>query len=237
MIVRTTGHGVTSDADVAKPPTALVNLDATIAADHSRMPWPNEALEGAFVRHDALDGPVRELLWSEIERRFHPQTDRVLSRGGISLSHDRDDVWQATLLQAYRMRGAYNSEAGSLSTWFGVIARDCTRKWRRRKHMQTRSTEEMDCLLSTSARASSTTQVEAQENLDKDLAPLEPLELTILRAFYLHGDKVDSIAEKLLRSRRAVEGILYRAKRKLRRRLRGESSLELPSSEPSELAI
>jgi RNA polymerase sigma-70 factor (ECF subfamily) len=151
---------------------------------------------------------------------------------------DASDVVQQTLLQAHgnraQFRGTTEAEwlawlrsilanilAGAARR-FGAEARDLGRERTLEADLE-QSSSRLEALFAADQTSPSEQVMRAEEllHLTRALASLAPDEQQVVELRHLKGMAVGDIARRIGRSRTAVAGLLFRALKKLRRRLQG----------------
>ena len=150
-----------------------------------------------------------------------------------------DDVLQQTFVQVARGIGGFElREQGTFRGWLRTIATNLLKDAEKRRRRERRARDIMPAAGQSSSLAalvdriatdSSTPSVRAQrkENLRclrAALASLPVDQREVLERYYLRDQSLEQIAEALARSKDAVRGICYRARKNLRA-IMGRSSL------------
>jgi RNA polymerase sigma-70 factor (ECF subfamily) len=149
---------------------------------------------------------------------------------------DASDIVQQALLQAHDNRAQFrggteaeylawlrailaNTLAGAARR-FGAEARDLGRERALEAHLE-QSSSRLEAMLVADQASPSEQAVRGEEvlNLTRALASLAPDEQQVVELRHLQGMAVGDIARQIGRTRTAVAGLLFRALKKLRKRL------------------
>lgn len=139
---------------------------------------------------------------------------------------DREDCFSEVTMQIWDKIGQFDEVRGSLKAWLTAVARNTALNYKRNsaRHRQTeRLTEkEVSPDLTPEERY---IQQEQRVKLQLALKSLNPNEQMLFYRKYYYLQSTAQIASELGMTERAVEGKLYRIKRKLRQMLGGEGNV------------
>lgn len=137
---------------------------------------------------------------------------------------DREDCLSEAAMQVWEKIGQFDGKRGSWNAWLTAIARNTAKNHVRRN---ARHGPPREIPPDTPAAGPTPEEAVMREELQKDivraLRGLSPGERLLFYRKYYYRQSTDQIASELGMSRRAVEGRLYRLKKKLRKLLGGEN--------------
>ena len=139
----------------------------------------------------------------------------------IDSPQDREDIAQETFINAYRNLHQL-SKPERLGSWLDRIAQNQCRDWMRKNRVQTVPIDEVDENLPNSDDSPEQNSVEAERRriIAQAIEALPQAERQIARAHYLEDASHDELVSRHDISYQSVSGRLFRAKRKLAKRLR-----------------
>ena len=139
----------------------------------------------------------------------------------ISNPQDREDIAQDTIINAYRSLHQL-SEPERFGSWLDTIAQNQCRDWMRRNRVQTVPIEDVEENLLNREDSPDQNFVEAEQRriIAQAIETLPLTERQIARAHYLEGASHDELVSRHGISYQSVSSRLFRAKRKLAKRLR-----------------
>ena len=139
----------------------------------------------------------------------------------IDNPQDREDIAQETFINAYRNLHQL-SKPEQLGSWLDSIAQNQCRDWMRKNRMQTIPIDEVEENLPNSDDSPEQSSVEAEQRriIAQAIEALPQAERQIARAHYLEDASHDELVSRHDISYQSVSGRLFRAKRKLAKRLR-----------------
>lgn len=145
---------------------------------------------------------------------------RYVVRGILRDERDTEECVSDIYLQVWAHFDQYNSEKGKLSTWLTAVSRNTALNRLKRKRADTETLDERD------GSAPSSEEVllrqERTRRLQEVVARLERGDRLLFYRKYYYLQSTAQIAAELGMTERAVEGRLYRLRRKLRDQLGGE---------------
>jgi RNA polymerase sigma-70 factor (ECF subfamily) len=175
-------------------------------------------LTDADLLHAARRGDAEA--WRTLYQRFLPAVWRR-AYALVSDVHVAEDITSETMLALLRDIHRLDTDAPKIAGWLGTVVR-CKAADYRRKAVRTRdrltfaAVPAVDC----TPGASPSAALEAAETREAVLSVLDELperQRTVLEWKYLDAFGVREIAERLGESEKAVEAVLYRARREFRR--------------------
>ena len=139
----------------------------------------------------------------------------------IDNPQDREDIAQETFINAFRNLHQL-SKPERLGSWLDRIAQNQCRDWMRKNRMQTVPIDEVDENLPNSDDSPEQNSMEAERRriIAQAIEALPQAERQIARAHYLEDASHDELVSRHDISYQSVSGRLFRAKRKLAKRLR-----------------
>ena len=139
----------------------------------------------------------------------------------IDSPQDREDIAQETFVNAYRNLHQL-SKPERLGSWLDRIAQNQCRDWMRKNRVQTVPIDEVEENLPDSDDSPEQSSVEAEQRriIAQAIETLPQAERQIARAHYLEDASHDELVSRHDISYQSVSGRLFRAKRKLAKRLR-----------------
>ena len=168
-----------------------------------------------------LDGD--ETAFSMLVKKYQ-RSVHALAWRKIGDFHIAEDITQETFLKAYQKLSTLK-EPQSFTSWLYVIAANCCKAWRRKKHLWTQPLETAGGVEMEKATYSgyisaenARTMAEAQrEVVKKLLAKLQESERTVITLYYLGGMTYEEISKFLGVSVAAIKNRLYRARNRLKK--------------------
>ena len=141
--------------------------------------------------------------------------------GFIDNPQDREDIAQETIINAYRNLHQL-SKPERFGSWLDTIAQNQCRDWMRRNRVQTVPIDEVEEDLPNSEDSPEHRSVEAEHRriIAQAIETLPQTERQIARAHYLEDASHDELVSRHGISYQSVSARLFRAKRKLVKRLR-----------------
>lgn len=141
--------------------------------------------------------------------------------GFIDNPQDREDIAQETIINAYRNLHQL-SKPERFGSWLDTIAQNQCRDWMRRNRVQTVPIDEVEENLPNSDDSPEHRSVEAEQRriIAQAIETLPQTERQIARAHYLEDASHDELVSRHGVSYQSVSARLFRAKRKLEKRLR-----------------
>lgn len=138
---------------------------------------------------------------------------------------DREECLSEIALTVWDKISFFDREKGSFTAWLTVISRN-TAINRKRKIKPSVSTEDISKELPSSLPTPEETalQKEKEKALSDALRTLSEKELTLFYRKFYYMQSVSQIAAEMSMTERAVEGRLYRIKRKLRKAMGGDEN-------------
>ena len=151
--------------------------------------------------------------WSCFYRSHHLAVWQFIHRR-IQCRQTADDITAETFLAALRAIEQFNPQFGSLERWlFGIVRRTLAQHLRKlyrdKKHL-TFTHEPIN------AQAPTTPDPTIKHDVLTILGELPPLESEVLMWMYQDQISVRQIANRLNRSEKAVENLLYRARKRFK---------------------
>ena len=139
----------------------------------------------------------------------------------IDSPQDREDIAQETFINAFRNLHQL-SKPERLGSWLDRIAQNQCRDWLRKNRVQTVPIDEVEENLPNSDDSAEQSSVEAERRriIAQAIEELPQAERQIARAHYLEDASHDELVSRHDISYQSVSGRLFRAKRKLAKRLR-----------------
>ena len=139
----------------------------------------------------------------------------------IDNPQDREDIAQETFINAYRNLHQL-SKPERLGSWLDRIAQNQCRDWMRKNRVQTVPIDEVEENLPNSDDSPEQSSVEAERRriIAQAIEALPQAERQIARAHYLEDASHDELVSRHDISYQSVSGRLFRAKRRLAKRLR-----------------
>ncbi len=139
----------------------------------------------------------------------------------IDSPQDREDIAQETFINAYQ-NFRQLSKPERLGSWLDRIAQNQCRDWLRKNRVQTVPIDEVEENLPDSDDSPEQSSVEAERRriIAQAIEALPQAERQIARAHYLEDASHDELVSRHDISYQSVSGRLFRAKRKLAKRLR-----------------
>jgi len=167
---------------------------------------------------------------AEFCQRYGPRVHRFLGlrlRGDAALA---EELMVQVLADAVRGISRFDPQRASLLAWlFGIARRQVLGELRRRGRRKSvpESAQTPLALLSEASLSEDPTealaaQIAARQQVAALRAALSELEMEVLLLHGLHGLSVEEIGQVVGRSERAINSMLYRARRKARERLGGD---------------
>ena len=140
----------------------------------------------------------------------------------LKSEHDRDECVSEVLLKIWEKIGSYDSLRGSFTSWLTAAARNSALSFERSRKL--RETDEIpeDALSHELTPEEKILRNERRESLVRALSSLPQRERVLFYRKYYYLQPTAQIAAELGTTERAVEGKLYRIKKKLREILGGE---------------
>ncbi|KIR03862.1 RNA polymerase sigma factor [Lachnospiraceae bacterium TWA4] len=138
----------------------------------------------------------------------------------IQNPQDREDCFSEISMKIWENIKQYDESKGSLSAWITTIARNTAINHTRKisYHEDIESIE----LVSNSMPEKEILNNELKASIERAIHRLKPNEQRIFYRKYYYLQSTNQIAEELGMTNRAVEGKLYRIKKKLRKLLGGD---------------
>ena len=139
----------------------------------------------------------------------------------IDNPQDREDIAQETFINAYRNLHQL-SKPERFGSWLDTIAQNQCRDWMRKNRGQTIPLDEVDANLLNADDSPEHASIEAEQRqmIVQAIDALPQTERKIARAHYLENATHDELVSRHGISYQSVSGRLFRAKRKLAKRLR-----------------
>ena len=139
----------------------------------------------------------------------------------IDSPQDREDIAQETFINAFRNLHQL-SKPERLGSWLDRIAQNQCRDWMRKNRVQTVPIDEVEENLPNSDDSPEQSSVEAERRriIAQAIEALPQAERQIARAHYLEDASHDELVSQYDISYQSVSGRLFRAKRRLAKRLR-----------------
>lgn len=138
---------------------------------------------------------------------------------------DAEDLAQETFLRLWRKAGSYQPGRVKVSTWLHTIAhRLCIDAFRRKRESPAKEGQEMSDELSDPARQLSARETQAQ--IQEAISKLPERQRAAIVLCQVQGFSNAQAAEILAVNNRALESLLARARRTLRKTLAASDTLE-----------
>ena len=139
----------------------------------------------------------------------------------LSDERDREEVFSDILVRVWDRVGQYDPKTGSWTNWLSAIARNAAvDRLRRNPPLGTELTESIPAPHSNPEQE--LLRKERQRELYTAISALEHCEQALFYRKYYYRQSTAQIAAEYGTTERAIEGRLYRIKRKLRKRLGGD---------------
>ncbi|MDE0300303.1 MAG: sigma-70 family RNA polymerase sigma factor [Candidatus Poribacteria bacterium] len=174
-----------------------------------------------------LDTELVQSARSGDEKAFERLVEKYRARIDVTISkfinnpQDREDIAQETFINAYRnLHQLSNSEL--FGSWLDAIAQNQCRDWMRKNRIQFVPIDEVEADLQSCEESPDQSSVEAEQRriIAQTIDTLPQSERQIARAHYLEGASHDELVSRHGISYQSVSARLFRAKRKLVKRLR-----------------
>lgn len=146
--------------------------------------------------------------------------------GGILQNiQDAEDCYNDVCLSLWQKAGSYSSEMATLATWLTAVARNAARNMqkslsRREKHEGATLENEF---LGEHSPEETVLRAETQSRLQAVIYTLDKFEWILFYRKYYYMQSTQQIAAELGMSERAVEGRLYRLRKRLQKELGGDA--------------
>lgn len=136
---------------------------------------------------------------------------------------DREECLNDVLLRAWESIGAYDPHRAALTTWLTVLARNAALN-RRRDNAKQRESALLDETMPDPAGSPEQLllQKERERAVQTAISALPPKDKSLFYRKYYYYQSTAQIAAELGLSERAVEGRLYRIRKRLQKELGGE---------------
>jgi RNA polymerase sigma-70 factor (ECF subfamily) len=125
---------------------------------------------------------------------------------------DAEDVLQETLAKVWRLRGGFDPSRGGIG-WLLQAAFRCFCDHRERQRRQPRAAAAHE--VATASARETTCPIELQDELQRCLATLPPLERDLLLGFHAHGQSLRELAAEHRLPVNTVKSHLHRARARL----------------------
>ena len=138
--------------------------------------------------------------------------------------HDIEDCLSETAMRIWENFDTYDEDKGSFAAWVTAITRNTALNMIRRKnrHLESEIEEEMESTEPTPEEI--VLREERQRELKRALDMLSQKERNLFYRKYYYLQSTEKIAAEMGMTVRAVEGKLYRIKKKLRKMMGGDGS-------------
>lgn len=159
---------------------------------------------------------------AELLRRYGPLLRYVIAPI-LPNSQDREDCLSDTVLRVWEKSGQFDPKRGSWTAWLTAVARNTALDHARRQSRRNTVGEMQEDMPSPEPTPEEAVLLqERQEALRRALEGLSGGDRALFYRKYYYRQSTAQIAAELGLSERAVEGRLYRLKKRLRRQLGGE---------------
>lgn len=173
---------------------------------------------------------VRRLLAGEpdaleaVSAAYRPLITYVIS-AILEDKQEREECLADVLHQVWQAREQFDPEKGSFTTWLTILARNAALNRRRAQRRREAGRAEWDEKLSHPGDSPEEQVLKAEERgrLQKAIRNLPHPEQVLFYRKYYYLQSTRQIAAELGTSERAVEGKLYRLRKKLQKALGGEN--------------
>lgn len=163
---------------------------------------------------------MRQMTMAELLRQYGPLM-RYIIAPLLPDQRDREECLQDAALRAWENLDMYDPNKGSFTTWLTVLTRNTALNYARKKHPETETLpEQMEAPNSNPENILLAREKKAA--LQKALNMLPLSDRTLFYRKYYYRQSTAQIASETGLSLRAVEGRLYRIKRKLQNQLGGD---------------
>ena len=149
---------------------------------------------------------------------------RYVSKPILRDKHDMEDCLSEAVMRIWENFDTYDGDKGSFAAWVTAITRNTALNMIRQKnrHPENEIKEEMESTEPTPEEI--VLREERQQELRRALEELSQKERNLFYRKYYYLQSTEKIAAEMGMTKRAVEGKLYRIKKKLRRMMRGDGS-------------
>jgi RNA polymerase sigma-70 factor (ECF subfamily) len=158
--------------------------------------------------------------WRSLYRRYLPAVWRQ-AYARVSNVHAAEDITSETMLALLRGINQLETDAPQIAAWLRtVVERKTADHYRKQFRTHAQTSQAMPARDEPSDLSSPTASLEASETRAQVTAILErlpPRQRTVLEWKYLDALRVREIADRLGETEKAVEALLYRARREFRR--------------------
>lgn len=140
-------------------------------------------------------------------------------------AQDREDCVSEITLRVWERIDCYNSDKGSFKGWITAVSRNAALNFIRQNKFSD-SVEEIEEHMPSNEPTPEETVImnERRETLLSALKQLSSMDAELFYRKYYYLQSTEQIASELSMTVRAVEGRLYRIKKRLRKRLGGEEN-------------
>ena len=161
-----------------------------------------------------------EKAFEMLVEKYRPRIDSAIS-AFIDNPQDREDIAQETIINAYRNLRQL-SKPERFGAWVATIAQNQCRDWMRKNRIQTVPIDEVEekALQSDDSPERNSVEAEQRRIIAQAIETLPQTERQIARAHYLENASHDELVSRHGISYQSVSARLFRAKRKLAKRLR-----------------
>lgn len=139
----------------------------------------------------------------------------------LSNASEREECFSEVIMRIWQKQAQYDPEKGSWKAWMAAIARNTALNWNRGRKQTEPLTEEIP--IDTIAPEEILLRKERQKALEQALSRVSRQERLLFYRKYYYLQSTAQIARELGMTERAVEGKLYRLKKKLRKLLGGDT--------------
>ncbi len=135
---------------------------------------------------------------------------------------DQEDCLSEVAMRVWEKISMYDAQRGSWTTWLTAVARNGALNYKRKIPIHSRTTDIPANMPSPESTLEDTViQQERMDAINRALQLLSPKERTLFYRKYYYFQSTTQIASEMGTTERAVEGKLYRLKKKLRSILGG----------------
>ena len=161
-----------------------------------------------------------EKAFEMLVQKYRPRIDSAIS-AFIDNPQDREDIAQETIINAYRNLRQI-SKPERFGAWVATIAQNQCRDWMRKNRIQTVPIDEVEekALQSDDSPEQNSVEAEQRRIIAQAIETLPQTERQIARDHYLENASHDELVSRHGISYQSVSARLFRAKRKLAKRLR-----------------
>lgn len=141
----------------------------------------------------------------------------------LSNSQDREDCLSEITMRVWEKIEQYDAKRGGWTTWLTAITRNCALNFKRNSLAHSDNEELLENTPSSEPTPEEKVILqERQDAVNRAVKRLLPKERALFYRKYYYCQSTAQIASELGMTERAVEGKLYRLKKKLRKTLGGE---------------